>query len=171
MRKGIGLLLLVLLIGTGFWAWSGLREINKTETVAPAGTETVAPAGTEDDTTAYSLTRRSNENNVTADVVFLNPLGQAEEGKLLFQVTLNTHSESLTGYDIANSAVVKSSDGKIETGFIWEPESEQDHHRSGLLTVPNNGVFDSDTQWLALELRDLAGTPLREFRWTEADLR
>jgi len=155
LKKAVGLVFLILLVGSGYWAWSTLTEVKNREF-----------------NSELSLTRRSDANGVIADVVFLTPLGQGSEKELTFRVELNTHSVPLESYDIAGSAVVKSSDGEVRQGFSWQPAGEEaTHHRSGLLTASNNGVLGPDTKWLILELQDLAGVPVREFRWEGSDLR
>lgn len=168
MRKMFGAVLIVLLLGTGYGAWTG---INKTiENVAlqeTAGSRVSSNAKTE-----IALTRRSDAANVTADIVFLNPLEAVPKDDLAFRVALNTHSAPLSEYDIVKSVQLTTDKGvSIEEGFAWQPESEANHHRSGLLKLKNTGIFDKDTKWVRLELKNLDGVPIREFKWEGADFK
>ncbi|MCL4440051.1 MAG: hypothetical protein M1609_05545 [Firmicutes bacterium] len=158
MKKLIGILLVAILLGSGYWAWSGLQGA-QTGATNSAGRQSLA------------LEKSNDANNVTADVTFLTPQGKASDNKLTFRIRLNTHMVPLSSYDIAKSAAVSSPTGIAATGFSWKPESEQSHHRSGLLTVPNNGLWGPNTEWLSLELKNLAGMPSREFRWQGNEMR
>lgn len=171
MQKAIGILLFILLIGTGYAAWSTMQDVKNTNQDAPIIGEQNPGSNQQSTKSEFTLTKRSDANNVTVDVVLLNPLGQVSNKELVFRVTMNTHSVPLNTYDISKSAIVKSSDGKVSTGFSWQAESEEDHHRSGLLKVTNNGVLGPKTKWITLELETLADVPVREFRWEEVDLR
>lgn len=167
MRKLFGVILIVLLLGTGYWAWT---EINQTTEKLILQENAGSSAGNAK--TEITLTRRSDAGNVTADIVFLNPLGSVPKDELVFRVALNTHSVPLSEYNIGKSVqLTTDKGGSIAEGFTWQPESEADHHRSGLLKVQNTGIFDQDTKWIRLELKDLAGIPVREFKWEGSDLK
>ncbi|MFZ3171354.1 MAG: hypothetical protein WA118_05180 [Carboxydocellales bacterium] len=170
MQKAIGILIFILLIGTGYWAWSTLQDVQNTNQEALIIGEQNPESNQQSIKSEFALTKRSDANSVTVDVLLLNPLGQVADKELVFRLTLNTHSVPLSKYDIAKSAIVKSSDGKVSTGFSWQAESEAEHHRSGLLKVTNNGILGPKTKWITLELKTLADVPVREFRWEEADL-
>lgn len=121
--------------------------------------------------TEEALTRTSGEAGIVVDVTFLNPLLSPEEteGRLVFQVALNTHSGDLLQYDLTRLVVVRTSEGLVvEEGFAWEPESESSHHRMGLLTVSatrsGRPLITEGTEFLELELRGI-GVPSRVFRW------
>ncbi|MDA8211287.1 MAG: hypothetical protein M0021_05335 [Clostridia bacterium] len=166
MRKLFGAVLIVFLLGTGYWAWTG---INKTiENVALQETTGSSVSAK----TEIALTRRSDAANVTVDIVFFNPLEAVPQDELVFRVALNTHSVPLSKYNIVKSVQITTDKGvSIEEGFAWQPESEANHHRSGLLKVRNTGILDEDTKWVRLELKNLSGVPIREFKWEGADLK
>ena len=127
--------------------------------------------------TREDLMRRSSAGGITIQVVFLTPLEQDipddQEG-LRFQVTLDTHFGNLMKFDLTEVAEVRTSGGvTISSGFIWEPESETSHHRTGVLRLADRAEVHvlSDTGAGSIEfvLKEIA-VPTRTFTWTMEQL-
>lgn len=102
------------------------------------------------------------------DVAFINPLQKNKE-ELVFKVALNTHSVDLSGYKIDQLAAFKNSEGlAVKEGFVWIPESDSSHHRSGYLKLPaktkgGTPLISENTEYIILEIRGIETD--REFRW------
>lgn len=141
------------------------------------GMTTPTPSAPAQVPTEAELTRSSQAAGITVSVTFMNPLLAPEEtaGKLVFKVSLDTHTVDLSGFNLTQLAVLRTSEGVIVTeGFAWEPESESGHHRKGVLKIADtlNGapILTKETQWLELELKEI-GTPSRLFKWEGEHLR
>ena len=123
------------------------------------------------------LVRRSSAGGITIQVVFLTPLERDIpdiQEILRFQVTLDTHAGSLMKFDLAEIAELRTSSSvTINSGFIWEPESESSHHRTGVLSLADSEEKHvlSDMGAVAIELvfKDIA-VPTRTFTWTMEEL-
>ena len=122
------------------------------------------------------LTRTSMGAAIAVAATFMNPLLKPEEaaGKLVFKIVLDTHSDELMQYDLTKLVVLRNSEGvAVDKGFTWEPQSESDHHRTGLLKIDAafNGkqILTSTTKSIELELKSI-GIPSRLFSWEEAFL-
>ncbi|MBI3661171.1 hypothetical protein HY230_11970 [Candidatus Acetothermia bacterium] len=118
------------------------------------------------------LTRASDEAGVKVDVAFMNPLLKPEEaaGRLVFKVTLNTHTIDLSKLDLTKLASLRTSTGfTIAEGFTWEPVGQESgHHRTGLLkigaTSEGKPLITKETKYIELELKDIV-VPSRLFKW------
>lgn len=112
-------------------------------------------------------TRVNEEASVTVSTTFVTPQQPQADGWLTFEVSFNTHSVSLSTYDIVRLAVLKVNPGKGEyTDFVWEEEgTPQDHHRGGLLKIRNDSLVTSKTKSITLEIREIGGVPARIFKW------
>ena len=170
MRNKIILTLIVIgLIVSGIFVYSGLtaNQDNKEENINLID----QPNAQSNQPDPFSLLRRSNENNVIVDVTFQNPLLNEKQDNLIFKVAFTTHSGDLSGIPITDLARVTNDRGEvIERGFTWESTSDDSHHRAGNLKVAIGSMLTADTKTLTLELKDVAGAPLRSFTWEGADL-
>jgi len=116
---------------------------------------------------AENPTRSSRAAGIEVRVTLLPPRAEEPE-RLRFQVSMDAHMGDLMGYDLTRIAVLRTGEGwPVESGFVWEPESESSHHRSGVLWLP--GRREGGTGALELELKGLA-TASRIFRWTPEEL-
>lgn len=146
---------------------------------APASHEHAAPTSSKPTPalTEADLTRASKGAGVDVSVVFLNPLMKPNESEaklLRFKIVLDTHAGDLMQYDLTKLAVLRTSARiSVEEGFVWEPISEDSHHRTGVLKLANelNGkvLFDENTEYIELELQGI-GIPSRIFKWTKQEL-
>lgn len=120
------------------------------------------------------LVRNNQANAVEISVEFLNPKVQASDNSILsFQVALNTHSVSLTKFDLTKMMSLSTEAGIKSEGFTWEGGAESDHHRSGMIRVKNQTaggqpLWTPDSSRLTLTFKDLA-EPTRTFQWSAAD--
>ncbi len=109
--------------------------------------------------------------NVEIQAIFLNPVQQLPENRLVFQIAFNTHSVNLTDYDITKKAVIEDSEGRVITeGFKWKQTHNQGyHHIMGLLTVPDlrdkGSLTGKDVKWIKLVVKGVPKIAKREFRW------
>ncbi len=113
--------------------------------------------------------------NVEIQVIFLNPIQKSDDEKLIFQITLNTLSINLAGYDITKKVVFEDSSGRTVTdGFYWKPvHNDKDLHLIGILIVPiqakgEKNEFSStpDTvEWIKLTIKGVPQIEIREFLW------
>lgn len=124
--------------------------------------------------TEEALTRTSAGSAVSVDVIFLNPLQKNKE-ELVFKVALNTHSVDLSGYKIDQLAAFKNSEGvEIKEGFVWVPESDSQHHRSGYLKIPAKAedekpLISEKTDYIILEISGIEAA--RTFKWEKEVLK
>lgn len=128
--------------------------------LAAAGPPGANPAAAE------SPTRSSRAAGIEVTITLLPPAeGSAEEPeRLRFRVSMDAHMGDLMQYDLTRLTVLRTGEGvQVESGFVWEPDSESSHHRSGILWLP--GRRGGSTGSLELELKGLA-TASRIFRWT-----
>lgn len=84
-----------------------------------------------------------------------------QSGKLVFHISIDTHSGDLMEDDIAKQSVIRLNNKEITSGFSWESESESSHHRKGTLSVK---IPETNYQSLELELKDI-GVDSRTFKW------
>jgi hypothetical protein len=127
--------------------------------------------------TREDLMRRSSAGGITIQVVFLTPLERDNpdiRDGLRFQVTLDTHFGNLMKFDLAKVAELRTSgDVNVNSDFIWEPESESSHHRTGVLRVSErekgNALFTEEADSIELVLKEIA-VPTRTFTWTMEEL-
>ncbi len=156
-NKWIVGILAVTLIILGVWVYRTVSEVK----VEQEKTNYTQPG-----TGLASNSRRSEGGAVTVEAVLLNAGGQMPADEAAFSIALNTHSVALENYDVAKNAVLKSSDGVIaDKGFTWEAQTDSSHHRSGVLRIKGDEIIGPETAVIILELRNLAGIPVREFKW------
>ncbi len=114
-----------------------------------------------------SETRINEERGVTVTATYR---GLIEDGKLGFDVKLDTHSGSLDGYVIERLAYLRNDAGQVAEPVGWHAAEGSSHHRSGLLLFPTidragNPLISEDTRSLELVVKDLAGVPERVLKW------
>lgn len=101
----------------------------------------------------------SSANGVRIDVT---PL-QLESGKpARFEVRLNTHTVELM-QNLTEIAELRDDKDREYRSVKWEGSPPGGHHRSGILEFPNLGASVTS---VVLILPDVAGVPVREFRWS-----
>ena len=90
---------------------------------------------------------------------YLARIGYAGPVAPTFEVTLDTHSIDLDGYDLAELASLRTDDGELQPERWNAPEGG--HHRSGTLLFP-----PTESRALELVIRAVGDVPERTFRWT-----
>jgi len=84
--------------------------------------------------------------------------------RLVFDVSLNTHSVDLS-YDYRALASLRDDQGHTYPAASWDGGSGG-HHQTGKLVFTNTpAVIGPGIKWMELEIKDVAGVPLRTFRW------
>lgn len=82
-----------------------------------------------------------------------------------FEVTLDTHSVDLDGFDLRDATLLNDS-GVTLGNPVWDA-AKGGHHRSGKLTFQGDpGPFLASTSWIELSFPGIAGVPVRTLRWT-----
>lgn len=87
----------------------------------------------------------------------------------LFEVTMDTHSVDLDGYDLQELAVVRNDQGREAQSIGWDAPMGG-HHREGTLNFPETApdgseLISSNTRKIELVIRDVADVPERRFEW------
>ncbi|WP_422444493.1 hypothetical protein [Thermoanaerobacterium sp. DL9XJH110] len=177
MRKSIVWLLAVIL-AVSIFAFYYMKNNKSPEVSGADGKNRIADSNSQktgnnllegiDESELFVITRRTEGGAVTVDVAFLNIL-KPQEKDLAFYVVMNTHTVDLSSYDIGSVAVLSNGQETVSRGFTWEPISDDGHHRSGILRVKNNGIFNEKTKFIELNLRGIAGVLDRKYRWDNND--
>ena len=81
---------------------------------------------------------------------------------VIFHLALDTHSGDLGRYNLAQLASLQASGAGPQASEAWVSLSNDSHHREGLLIFPKL----AGAREVELSLKDLAGIPLRQFRWS-----
>jgi len=113
----------------------------------------------------FTTPRENSGGMVTVAMTFLNPTSFQYKDSLAFQVTMNTHSVELGGYDLNNIAYLKTANGDVIKPEKWdEADKSGGHHRSGVLLFPKTdanlemGNFD-------IIVEEIAEIDQRIFSW------
>jgi hypothetical protein len=132
-----------------------------TPTAQPAANENSGtPAGKESGAALAAETRTSEGGGVT---IQMTPGGTAG-GDLVFSAVLSTHSVDLT-YDYQALATLRDDQGHTYPAASWEGASGG-HHLTGKLVFSNNPPLPGPrVKWIELELKGIAGVPVRTFLW------
>lgn len=90
-----------------------------------------------------------------------------------FLVSLDTHSGSLLGNDLVALTELRDDRGSATQALGWEPQSEDSHHRSGMLYFPRSlsegqPAVTAESRYMELSLKNLGGVPERVLRWEPA---
>ena len=110
-------------------------------------------------------------NDESAVVVEAAWDGVADDGvALVFEVSMNTHSVDLGGYDLLKLTTLKTDDGHELAPAAWSGPMGG-HHWSGTLTFPATAAdgaptISAATREVAVLLRDIDGVAERSFTWT-----
>lgn len=107
---------------------------------------------------ASDLSLTVSGGGVTAKATYLNPNTNAEPR---FEVTLDTHSVALDGYDLKTIAVLRDDAGKEYLPAMVENKGGG-HHRGVTLTFPK---LSPSARHVEMVIKDVAGVKERTFRW------
>ena len=142
-----------------------VRELVAVQGVTPpapsaANEKSGTPAGKASGATLGAETRSNEGGGVT---IQMTPAGTASND-LVFSAVLNTHSVDLN-YDYRTLATLRDDQGHTYPATGWEGGSSG-HHPTGKLVFSNNpAVTGPGVKWIEVELKGIAGVPVRTFRW------
>jgi hypothetical protein len=119
---------------------------------------------------ASSTSGPGTSQTVEGNGVSLTLAWQGGETGPAFSVTMDTHSGSLDGYDLAQLTVLRTASGQEVTPASWDAPSGG-HHRKGTLTFPGSGpdgtpLIGAGNGPVTVIIRDVAGVGERVFTWT-----
>jgi len=101
------------------------------------------------------------QGSVTIEVEWAGAEGDA----MVFNVSLNTHSVDLDGYDLAEMAVLRDDTGNEYQPILWDAASGG-HHRQGVLTFPlPDSVKRGTARHVEMVIRGVAGIDERVLTW------
>jgi hypothetical protein len=103
-------------------------------------------------------TQTNDESAVRVDV---KPVQLVPGKPAIFQISLNTHSVSLT-YDMVQVSSLQDGQGKVYQAKDWKGSSPGGHHRRGVLEFPE---LQGNPQTIKLIIRGVADVPTRVFEW------
>lgn len=110
----------------------------------------------------------SKHGDIDIGVNYLNPV-TGDKDNLNFEISIETHSASLTKYkDLTKFVELKTDAGVvISDGFEWTEEKSNDgHHIGGLLKIKNsiagNPIVGPDTKSFRLVFKNIDGVSERE---------
>ena len=133
--KKLSVVVIALAFGVVFWSSESLGA------AASGSTQTVSGGG------------------VAAKVTYLNPNSRND---LRFQVSLETHSVLLDGYDLKSLALLRD-----DKGMSYPPTAVENkgggHHREIILTFSK---VSSDAKTFKVVIKDVAGVKERVFSWS-----
>jgi len=113
--------------------------------------------------TKKDLRRVDDQGAVEVTVVYLNPLKQGDDSKLLFDVSMETHSVNLEAYKMQNISFVRFDDGKKKNALGWLKPGGGGHHISGTLQFP--GPIPDGAKSLQVVIEGIDGISQRVFEW------
>ncbi len=88
-----------------------------------------------------------------------------DDGSLVFDISLDTHSGDLDGYDLKELALLRDDAGNEYRPTSWG-SPPGGHHRSGKLTfAPLSPESATSTKYIELVVRNVAGIEERVLRW------
>ena len=107
------------------------------------------------------LVQSDTGGSVTIDVEWI----KVEDGSLVFNVAMNTHSVDLDQYDLGKLAVLYDDTDKKYSPISWDA-APGGHHRSGTLVFPlPDSVSQGKAEYLEIVIRDIAGIEERVLKW------
>ncbi len=116
------------------------------------------------------LTRRHQGDAVEISLTYMNPLGQAEDGNLTFEMRMNTHSVELDQYQMEKLSFLKDDQGNEYPALGLFNPGGGGHHRFGMLKFAPKGkggreIAGQGSKYFQIIIRNVAGVKERSFRW------
>jgi hypothetical protein len=117
-----------------------------------------------------ALTRKQRGGGVAISLTYLNPTEKAPEGKIAFELSMNTHSVDLEQYDMAQLASLQDDQGHEVQALALASPTGGGHHRSGMLVFPQsdaagNPLVREETKHLQVIIREVANKQRWVFQW------
>ena len=130
-------------------------------TPAKTGAAGSSPLPSDSQRPANGKVQTNAEGNVTIEVEW----GGAQDGSLVFNVSMDTHSIDLDGYDLARLAVLRDDTGQEYQPVSWNTAGGG-HHQSGVLTFPlPDSVNQGKGKYVEMIIRGVAGIEERVLKW------
>ena len=107
------------------------------------------------------LVQSNTGGSVTIDAEWI----KAEDGLLMFDVSMNTHSVDLDQYDLGELAVLRDDAGNEYHPVSWDA-APGGHHRKGTLAfaLPDS-LSQEKAKYVEIVIRDVAGVEERVLKW------
>ncbi len=107
------------------------------------------------------LVQTNTGGSVTIDVEWI----KVEDGLLIFNVAMNTHSVDLDQYDLGELTTLRD-DADNEYHLVSWDSAPGGHHRRGTLTftLPDS-LSQGETKYLEIVIRDVADINERVLKW------
>jgi hypothetical protein len=120
--------------------------------------------------TKQELTRRHQGDAVEIALTYMNPLGQAQDGNLTFEMRMNTHSVELDQYQMEKLSFLKDDQGNEYPALGLFSPGGGGHHRYGMLKFAPKAkegreIAGQGRKYFQVIIRDVAGVKERSFRW------
>ena len=129
--------------------------------VSPETGEAYLPSSGSSHEPTNGLVQSSVGDAVTIDVEWI----KEGDGLLIFDVSMNTHSVDLDGYDLRELAVLRDDTGNEYHPVSWD-SAAGGHHRGGTLTFPiPDSVSQAKAKYIEMMIRDVAGIEERVLKW------
>jgi len=110
---------------------------------------------------ANGLVQNSTGGAVSIDVKWLG----VDNDKLVFDVSMDTHSVDLDQYNLGSLSVLLDEQGNQYIPTSWQ-SAPGGHHRKGTLTFATpDSLSQGKTKYVELIVRDVAGVGERVFKW------
>ncbi len=110
---------------------------------------------------ANGLVQSDTGGSVTIDVEGI----KEEDGTIIFDVAMNTHSVDLDTYDLGKLAILRDDAGGEYRPISWD-SAPGGHHRRGRLGFSAPGsLSQGKATYLELVIQDVAEVKERVFRW------
>lgn len=117
-----------------------------------------------------SPTQTNSGGGVTVAVTYVDAEQKAGKAELVLKVKMDTHTVELGQYELEELSVLRNDRGDVVEPLRWETLTPTGHHVLGSLIFPNRApsgrsIIDTDTKYLELVIRNIAGVAERDFRW------
>ena len=129
--------------------------------VSPEKGEVYLPSSGSSHEPTNGLVQSSVGDAVTIDVEWI----KEGDGLLIFDVSMNTHSVDLDGYDLGELAVLRDDMGTEYHPVSWN-SAAGGHHRKGTLTFPSpDSLSQAKAKYIEMMIRGVAGIEERVLKW------
>lgn len=109
------------------------------------------------------LRRTDDRGPVEVVALYLNPLEKENNQEFSFEITLDTHSGSLSQYDMKKITVLRIDGGPEINALGWFKPGGGGHHTSGILKFKASAP--ADAKLLELLVKNVGGVDERIFKW------
>ncbi|WP_059172039.1 hypothetical protein [Bacillus sp. FJAT-27445] len=115
--------------------------------------------------TESPLSKTDNQGAVTIKASVLPE--ESDGAKLTFEILMNTHSEDLSQYNLAELATISTGGKELPSNFEWRTDGQDSHHMKGMLIWTGQAVVDRD---VTLVVKNIGDIPERRFIWNLGEM-